>query len=165
MDPTDAGRPSGKPCEVHQSKRRAWYERFGLTEGDLAFILAGPTKRLLKALDQLRRRLGKDLNLIDQWRFQPFWVVDFPLFAWNEEENRIESESQPFTSPNFDDLDMLEQDPLSVRSLGYDLVLNGYEIASGSQRIHDSRLQEKIFQSLATRKRSRLFALAFSLRL
>ena len=133
---------------IDQKDQGEWCERFALREGDLAFILAGPTKRLQKALDQLRRRLGKDLNLIDPSRYEPLWVVDFPLFTWNEEENRIESESHPFTSPNFDDVDMLEEKPLSVRSLGYDLVLNGYEIASGSQRIHDSRLQERIFQIL-----------------
>ena len=128
--------------------QKTWCERFGMKEGDLCFVLAGPTKRLLQALDQLRRRLGKDLNLIDPSRFEPLWVIDFPLFCWNEEENRLESENHPFTSPNFDDLDRLEKDPLSVRSLGYDLVLNGYEVLSGSQRIHDSRLQEKIFRLL-----------------
>ena len=138
-----------------------WYERFSLREGDLAFVLAGPTKRLLKALDQLRRRLGKDLNLIDPSRYEPLWVIDFPLFTWNEEENRIEAESHPFTSPSFDDIDKLEQEPLAVRSLGYDLVLNGYELASGSQRIHDSRLQEMIFQILGYSESERAVRFGF----
>ena len=146
---------------LDQKDHAHWCERFGLKEGDLAFILAGPTKRLLQALDQLRRRLAKDLNLIDPSRYEPLWVIDFPLFSWNEEENRLESENHPFTSPNFDDVDRLEQDPLSVRSLGYDLVLNGYEISSGSQRIHDSRLQERIFRLLGYSDEERALRFGF----
>ncbi len=126
----------------------AWIQRFQMEEGDLSFILAGPKKRLLQALDQLRRRLAKDHHVIDSTRYEPLWVVDFPLFSWNEEGNKLEPENHPFTSPHFDDIECLEKDPLSVRSLGYDLVLNGFEISSGSQRIHDSRLQERIFRLL-----------------
>jgi aspartyl-tRNA synthetase len=125
-----------------------WIERFSLCNTEIAFILAGPKKKVLQALDQLRRRLARDCNLIDPTAFAPLWVVDFPLFSWNEEENRLESENHPFTSPNFDDISLLDSDPLKARSLGYDLVLNGYEISSGSQRIHDSRLQKKIFDLL-----------------
>lgn len=76
------------------------------------------------------------------------WVTDFPLFTYNDEEQHIESEHHPFTSPNFDDLHLLTTEPLKVRSSSYDLVLNGYETASGSQRIHDSNLQDLIFQLL-----------------
>lgn len=146
---------------IDQKEHALWCERFGLQDGDLAFILAGPTKRLLQALDQLRRRLGKDFNLIDPSRYEPLWVIDFPLFSWNEEENKLESENHPFTSPNFDDIERLEQDPLSVRSLGYDLVLNGYEICSGSQRIHDSRLQERIFRLLGYSEEERALRFGF----
>jgi aspartyl-tRNA synthetase len=146
---------------IEQEDQALWCERFGLKEGDLGFILAGPTKRLLQALDQLRRRLGKDLNLIDPTRYEPLWVIDFPLFSWNEDENKLESENHPFTSPNFDDIEMLEKDPLSVRSLGYDLVLNGYEISSGSQRIHDSRLQERIFHLLGYTDEERALRFGF----
>ncbi len=70
------------------------------------------------------------------------------MFAWDAEEGRIVSEHHPFTSPNFDDFHLVEKEPLKVRSLSYDLVLNGYEIASGSQRIHDPDLQHKIFETL-----------------
>jgi aspartyl-tRNA synthetase len=146
---------------IDQQDHALWCERFGLREGDLGFILAGPTKRLLQALDQLRRRLGKDLNLIDHSRYEPLWVIDFPLFSWNEEENKLEAENHPFTSPNFDDIGRLEEDPLSVRSLGYDLVLNGYEISSGSQRIHDSRLQERIFRLLGYTDEERALRFGF----
>ncbi len=139
----------------------AWIERFAMADGDLSFILAGPKKRLLQALDQLRRRLAKDHNLIDTSRYEPLWVIDFPLFSWNEEEHRLESENHPFTSPHFDDIDFLEKDPLSVRSLGYDLVLNGYELSSGSQRIHDSRLQDRIFHLLGYTEEERLLRFGF----
>ena len=138
-----------------------WIERFDLKEGDLSFILAGPTKRLLQALDQLRRRLGKDFHCIDPSHHAPLWVIDFPLFRWDEERNALDSENHPFTSPNFDDIGSLESDPLSVRSLGYDLVLNGYEIASGSQRIHDSRLQERIFSLLGYSEEERAIRFGF----
>jgi aspartyl-tRNA synthetase len=139
----------------------AWISRFGIEEGDLAFILAGPRKRLLQALDQLRRRLGRDHHLIDSSRYEPLWVIDFPLFCWSEEENRLESENHPFTSPHFDDIEFLEKDPLAVRSLGYDLVLNGFEISSGSQRIHDSRLQERIFRLLGYSEEERMLRFGF----
>ena len=122
--------------------------RFELKVGDLMLILAGQKKKTLQALDQLRRRVGKQLGLIDEKSVFPLWVTDFPLFAWNDEEGRIEAEHHPFTSPHFDDMGLLETDPLRVRSSGYDLVINGYEAASGSQRIHDSALQEKIFSLL-----------------
>ncbi len=133
---------------IHQDQETNWIEEFESEEGDLILIIAGHKKRALQGLDHLRRRLGKDLGLIKDGSFAPLWVVDFPLFAWNEEENRIESEHHPFTSPHLHDLDLVEKNPLHARSSSYDLVLNGYEIASGSQRIHDSELQETIFTIL-----------------
>lgn len=139
----------------------AWIQRFELGEGDLALILAGPKKRLFQALDQLRRRLAKDHHFIDETRYEPLWVVDFPLFCWNDEDNRLESENHPFTSPHFDDIGFLESDPLAVRSLGYDLVLNGFELSSGSQRIHDSRLQERIFRLLGYSEEERRIRFGF----
>lgn len=124
----------------------AWIERFEIQEGDLIFILAGERKRLLQALDHLRRRIAKDHGLIDPSRFEPLWVVDFPLFAWNEDEGKIESEHNPFTSPHLEDVHLVEKNPLEARSSSYDLVINGYEVASGAQRIHDGALQEKVFK-------------------
>jgi aspartyl-tRNA synthetase len=139
----------------------SWIERFDIEDGDLSCILAGPKKRLLQALDQLRRRLAKDHNLIDSSRYEPLWVIDFPLFSWNDEENRLESENHPFTSPHLDDIEFLEKNPLAVRSLGYDLVLNGFELSSGSQRIHDSRLQERIFRLLGYTEEERIARFGF----
>ena len=86
--------------------------------------------------------------MIDPNRYEFLWVTDFPLFSWNEDENRLESEHHPFTSPNLEDLHLLDTDPLKMRSSGYDIVLNGYEIGGGSQRIHNSELQQKIFECL-----------------
>ncbi|MBY0529203.1 MAG: aspartate--tRNA ligase [Rhabdochlamydiaceae bacterium] len=119
-----------------------------IEQGDLIFIAAAAEDRVNQALDHLRRKIARDRNLIDPNALEFVWVTDFPLLRWNPEEGRLESEHHPFTSPHFDDLPLLEQDPLKVRALAYDLVLNGYEIGGGSQRIHNSDLQEKIFRTL-----------------
>jgi aspartyl-tRNA synthetase len=132
------------PSEQH----KAWIEKLGLEAGDAAFIIAGTQKKTNQLLDHLRRKLGRERHLIAKDSLAPLWVTDFPLFSYNDEEKRMESEHHPFTSPNFDDIDLLEREPLRVRSSSYDLVLNGYEMASGSQRIHDGHLQEKIFALL-----------------
>lgn len=122
--------------------------RFKMENNDLIFMVADATDHANQALDHLRRRLAKDRQLIDPNRYEFLWVTDFPLFAWNHDENRLDSMHHPFTSPHFEDLGLLESDPLKIRSSGYDIVLNGYEIGGGSQRIHNSELQEKIFQAL-----------------
>lgn len=116
--------------------------------GDLILIAAAAETQVNQALDHLRRKIGKERGLIDPRHFCFLWVVDFPLMRWNAEEQRLESEHHPFTSPRVEDLPLMESDPLQVRALAYDLVLNGYEIGGGSQRIHNSHLQEKVFQIL-----------------
>jgi aspartyl-tRNA synthetase len=116
--------------------------------GDLVFMIADTPNRTNQALDHLRRKLARDRNLVDFNRYEFLWVTDFPLFSWNEEERRLQSEHHPFTSPNPEDLHLLEEEPLKMRSSGYDIVLNGYEIGGGSQRIHNSDLQQKIFERL-----------------
>ncbi|MBJ7448799.1 MAG: aspartate--tRNA ligase [Parachlamydiales bacterium] len=123
-------------------------ERFDMQEGDLLLIVADEKSLTNKALDHLRRRIAKERNLIKPDHFEFLWVTEFPLFNWNAEEQRIESEHHPFTSPLFEDIHLLKTDPLKVRSLSYDLVLNGYELASGSQRIHNGDLQQTIFEQL-----------------
>ena len=117
--------------------------------GDLIFIVAGPEDRANVALDHLRRRIAKDRNLIKPDDLKFLWVTEFPLFRWDADERKIDSEHNPFTSPHFDDLELLDKEPLKVRSLAYDLVLNGYEIGGGAQRIHNGELQEKIFKILS----------------
>lgn len=116
--------------------------------GDLLIVIEGQEKYVSQSLDHLRRRIAKELNLIDYNRFEFLWVTDFPLFKWNEEERCIEAEHHPFTSPLLEDIHLIETDPLKTRSSSYDLVLNGYELASGSQRIHNGDLQEQIFKIL-----------------
>ena len=127
---------------------QAIFSRTELEVGDLLFIAAGPDERVNQGLDHLRRTLAKDRNLIEQGALKFLWVVDFPMMKWNVEESRVESEHHPFTAPHPDDVSLLDQDPLKVRALAYDLVLNGYEVGGGSQRIHQGELQEKIFRIL-----------------
>ena len=121
---------------------------FSAEVGDLILMAAGPLNKINQGLDHLRRHIAKERALISQDALNFLWVVDFPLFRYNEEERRIESEHHPFTAPRSDDFSLLEKDPLKVRAEAYDLVLNGYEIGGGSQRIHQGELQQKIFELL-----------------
>jgi aspartyl-tRNA synthetase len=123
-------------------------EMSGAGPGDLLVMASGahdPTARLLGAL---RLNVAKRENLLDPNRFEFLWVVDFPMFEWQEEEQRWEFMHHPFTSPLESDASRLESDPGSVRARAYDLVLNGSEIAGGSIRIHDQRLQRLVFKLL-----------------
>lgn len=122
--------------------------KMGMENGDLLFMIADLRSKTNQGLDHLRRKIARDRGLIKSDHLEFLWVTDFPLFSWNEEENRLDSEHHPFTSPHPEDIALFETEPLKVRSSGYDLVLNGYEIAGGSQRIHNSDLQQKIFESL-----------------
>ncbi len=123
-------------------------QQMGIEKGDLILIAAAPEDRVNQGLDHLRRKLAKERNLIDPDALSFLWVTDFPLLKWNAEEGRLESEHHPFTSPHLSDIPLLDTEPLKVRALAYDLVLNGYEIGGGSQRIHSGDLQEKIFRAL-----------------
>lgn len=131
-----------------QNVQTALIEALNVEVGDLILFAASAEDRVNQALDHLRRKIAKDRHLIPDQALSFLWVTDFPLLKWNPEERRLESEHHPFTSPHFDDIELLEREPLKVRALAYDLVLNGYEIGGGSQRIHNSQLQEKIFQAL-----------------
>ncbi|GAB4186116.1 MAG: aspartate--tRNA ligase [Simkaniaceae bacterium] len=117
--------------------------------GDLLLFGAGKEERVNQALDHLRRHIARQRNLINPHAYRFCWVVDFPLFAWDEENKRYESMNHPFTMPNEEDISLLDQDPLKVRSLTYDVILNGYEIGGGSKRIYDFELQKKIFSLLS----------------
>lgn len=123
-------------------------QRAGMEIGDLIFMIADAPSSTNQALDHLRRKIARDRNLIKPGHYEFAWVIDFPLFSWDKEENRLVSEHHPFTSPLLEDLHLLETEPLKMRSSGYDIVLNGYEIGGGSQRIHNSDLQKKIFECL-----------------
>ncbi len=123
-------------------------EKMEAVHGDLLFFVAASEKITNQALDHLRRTLAKERHLIHPDLYAWAWITDFPLFQWERETGTYASEHHPFTSPHMEDLPLLDTDPLQVRSSSYDLVLNGYEIGSGSQRIHSSELQEKIFHIL-----------------
>ncbi|MFA5146005.1 MAG: aspartate--tRNA ligase [Candidatus Omnitrophota bacterium] len=129
-------------------------DALGAGEGDMIFIVADGEKVAYDSMAALRKLMGKRLNLIDEKRFDFLWVTDFPLFKYNAEEKRWESEHHPFTSVHRDDIALLDsKDGLDrVRSRSYDLVINGTEIGSGSIRIHDTALQEKIFGIIGFKK-------------
>lgn len=131
-----------------QEQHQELIKRFDMQSDDMLFVVADTKERTNQSLDHLRRRIARDRKLYTPHQYEFLWVTDFPLFAWDADEGRIVSEHHPFTSPNFDDFSLLHTDPLKVRSLSYDLVVNGYELASGSQRIHDSELQQKVFEIL-----------------
>ena len=119
----------------------------GAETGDMLLFGADKENVVAKTLGFVRTRVGSELGL-KKLDFKPVWVVDFPLFAWSEEDDRWTSEHHPFTGPHPDDVDKIEDDPGSVRSQSYDLVINGTECASGSVRIHDSELQKRVFRRL-----------------
>ncbi|MEZ6060668.1 MAG: aspartate--tRNA ligase [Planctomycetaceae bacterium] len=114
-------------------------------DGDLLLFVADSPKVTSAALAALRNRLGRELQLYDPNSFSALWVVDFPMFTWNEDEQRFDAEHHPFCEPNRADLEYLDSDPGKVRADSYDLVVNGYEAASGSVRIHNSEVQQKVF--------------------
>jgi aspartyl-tRNA synthetase len=122
--------------------------RLGAKGGDLLLIVAGKTETVSKTLDQLRQEMGKRLGLIDPNVLAFVFIVDYPLLDWSEEEKRWESMHHPFTAPREEDIPLLDTAPEKVRSQHYDIVCNGYEISSGSIRIHNREVQEKIFQLL-----------------
>jgi len=122
--------------------------RMNAEEGDLLLFAAADEATVNQAMDHLRRLVARERNLIDPNRFEFLWVVDFPLFEWDADENRLTSVHHPFTTPHPDDLELLESSPLKVRSQAYDIIINGFEVGGGSQRIHDPLLQEKIFKAL-----------------
>lgn len=120
----------------------------GANLGDLILIAAAPRKVALQALGALRLKLGDELGLIDENAFRFLWVVDFPLFSYDEGLDRYVPEHHPFTMPKWEDLDRLESDPGTVRAQAYDLVLNGFELSSGSMRIYRRDIQERMFAAL-----------------
>ena len=121
----------------------------GVETGDAVLIVADKDSVVLQSLGALRLELAKQFDLIkDKNEFKFTWVTEFPLFEYNEEEERYTACHHPFTAPMDEDIDMIESDPGKVRSKAYDLVLNGEELGGGSIRIHDMKLQERMFKAL-----------------
>ncbi len=128
-------------------------ERFGAKEEDLLLLLADSKKVVNKALAPLRCKLGRELGLYDKGAFEFVWIVDFPLFEWNEDVKRYDSLHHPFTAPVPEDLEKLDSDPANVCSQAYDVVVNGSEIGGGSIRIHNAKVQAKVFELLKISKK------------
>ena len=130
-------------------------EKTGAKDGDLVLILSGsPANKVRTQLCALRLEMGERLGLRDKNKFECLWIVDFPLFEWSEEEQRLMATHHPFTMPNPDDIPLLDEHPERVRAKAYDFICNGIEVGGGSLRIHDSNLQEKMFKILGFTKES-----------
>ena len=131
-----------------EEELRTWADRCEAKSGDLILILAGPTMKTRKQLCELRLEMGNQLGLRDPQKFSCLWVVDFPLFEWDEETQRYYAMHHPFTSPNAEDIDKLDSATGEVRATAYDMIVNGNELGGGSIRIHDAKLQDKMFKLL-----------------
>ena len=123
-------------------------DMFNAQKGDLILILSGEKRKTRKALCELRLEVGERLGYRNKQVFAPLWVVDFPLFEWDEDVQRYFAMHHPFTSPKPEDIHLLDTDTGAVRANAYDMVINGVELGGGSIRIHDSQLQSKMFELL-----------------
>lgn len=130
------------------------FERANVEDGDLLLFGADKAKVVYDSLGALRLKLGKELNLIDESLFNFLWVVDWPLFEYDEDAKRYVAAHHPFTSPVAEDIDKLKTEPEKVRANAYDIVLNGYELGGGSIRINQSELQDTMFEVLGFTKES-----------
>lgn len=133
---------------VSDEEKALLTEKYHIAENDLLLFIADKKAVAQTALGAVRLKLGQDLGLIDESQYQFLWVTNFPMFEYSEEEERFVAAHHPFTSPNLEDVDKLLTDKENCYSRAYDLVLNGYELLSGSIRIHDQKLQEKVFEAI-----------------
>lgn len=133
---------------LSDAEKEALRAMLNIEENDIVFFVADKKKVAQSSLGALRVKLGHDLDLINKDAYEFLWVTDFPMFEYDENENRYVAAHHPFTSPNLEDVDKLLSDPAHCYSRAYDLVLNGYELLSGSIRIHDQKLQEKVFEAI-----------------
>ena len=133
---------------LSDAEKEALRTMLNIEENDIVFFVADKKKVAQSSLGALRVKLGHDLDLINKDAYEFLWVTDFPMFEYDENEKRYVAAHHPFTSPNLEDVDKLLSDPAYCYSRAYDLVLNGYELLSGSIRIHDQKLQEKVFEAI-----------------
>ena len=131
---------------------KQWGSLCGSKPGDLLLILSGNTAEVQKQMNELRLKMGDDLNLRDPSVFKPIWVVDFPLLEKDNETGDFHAMHHPFTSPKSEDLKLIDENPLKVRANAYDLAINGVEVGGGSIRIHNRDIQEKMFALLGFSK-------------
>ena len=135
-----------------QADLKKWAEASSASTGDILFILSGEKDKVRTQLGALRVHVAETLNLKNPEDFKPLWVVDFPLLEWDEETKAYHAMHHPFTSPKLEHLSLINSDPSAVRADAYDLVLNGNEIGGGSIRIHDKKIQQKMFDCLGFTK-------------
>ena len=133
---------------LSDEERTNLIKELDLKDNDIVFIVSGKKNIVKSSLGALRIKLGHDLNLIQDGDYKLLWVVDFPSFEWSEEEGRFMAMHHPFTAPKDEDIDKLINDKEHCYSKAYDIVINGYEAGGGSIRIHDERVQEKMFEAL-----------------
>ena len=138
---------------LSEDEVKAIIDRAGAKNGDVIFVVAdGNNEVVYASLGALRCECAKRLDVIDPDRYDIFWIVEFPLFEYDEEEDRYVAKHHPFTAPMDEDVDTMMTDPASARAKAYDIVINGYEAGGGSIRIHSSDLQEKMFEALGFTK-------------
>ena len=135
-----------------EEEKQALKEALKLENGDVVLMIADKKSVAETALGAVRKKLGEELGLIDKNRFCFEWITEFPMYEYSEEENRWVSAHHPFTAPRDEDIDKLTSDQANCYSRAYDLVLNGYELLSGSVRIHNSEMQAKVFDALGLSK-------------
>jgi len=133
---------------LSDAEKQELKKRLSLIVGDIVFFGAGKQKVVHESLGHLRKEIARKLGLADPKKQSFVWVVDFPLFAWDEEEKRPVAVHHPFTAPRAEDISLMEKEPLKAKTDAYDLVLNGSEIGGGSIRIHDNAVQKKVFDLL-----------------
>lgn len=131
---------------------KAWGEKAGAKPGDLLLVMSGPAMKTRKQLCELRLEMGNRLGLRDKSKFACLWVIDFPLFEWDEETQRYYAMHHPFTAPNPEDIPILKTDTGKARATAYDIVVNGTELGGGSIRIHDAETQDLMFELLGFTK-------------
>lgn len=147
-DNFDASFKSSVDKFYDQDDLKAWADKMNAEPGDLLLVLSGEKDHTRKALNELRLHMGNELGLRNKNEYKVLWVLDFPLFEWDEETERYHAMHHPFTSPKPEDLDKLESDPGSVKANAYDMVINGVEAGGGSLRIHDRTVQQRMFRQL-----------------
>ncbi|MBO8155971.1 MAG: aspartate--tRNA ligase [Bacillaceae bacterium] len=138
-------------------------DKLGAGDGDLLLFVADKTRVVQDSLGALRLKLGKELDLIDQSKFNFLWVTDWPLFEYDEESERYVAAHHPFTMPAEEDMEKLSDQPGEVRAEAYDLVLNGYELGGGSLRIHKKEIQDQMFETLGFSKEEAMSQFGFLL--
>jgi len=131
-----------------EEENKAVCDKLGFEDGDLAFIVADKNSVVFDSLGALRVEMAKRLNLLDPFDYKLLWVTEFPLLEIDDETGAVSAKHHPFTMPMPEDIDLLDTDPGAVRSVAYDIVINGMEAGGGSIRIHSDEIQRKMFKTL-----------------